>query len=141
MARKKIEEEKTVTLEELIPAYGEQNTTCNALKKVVADLNTKVKAAIHSVNKENEDIIIDGWKCSLTVSEDSTLNEERVLEVAKKYKLKTIVKTKEYIDFDELEKLLYAGNVSKDILLELDACKDVTKKETLRCTKVAKEDK
>ena len=140
MARKKIEDQSP-KLEDLIPQYGWKNSECNALKKVVADLNTKVKAAIHSANKENEDIVIDGWKCTLAVSEDSTLNEERVLEVAKKYKLKTIIKTKEYIDFDELEKLIYARNLRTDILLELDACRDATKKETLRCTKVAKEEK
>ena len=44
MSRKKIE--KQLTLEELIPQYGEQNTQCNALKKVVADLNAKIKKAL-----------------------------------------------------------------------------------------------
>ena len=134
MARKKIEEKKQ-TLEELIPLYGEQNTQCNALKKVVSDLNTKIKLAVHEAQKENEDVIVDGWKCKLSVDDNSTMNEARLLDVAKKHKI-DIIRTKEYIDFDTLEKLIYKGDISKEALLEIDSCKDAGTKETLRVTKV-----
>lgn len=133
MPRKKIE--KIPTLAELIPLYGEQNTACNALKKVVSDLNSKIKTAIHDIQKENTDIEIEGWKCSLTVTEEATFNEDRLIEFAKKHKLK-IVKTKEYIDEDALERLIYNGQISKELLIEMDKCKDVKTKETLRCVKL-----
>lgn len=137
MARKKIEEKK-LTLNELIPEYGQKNTECNALKKVVADLNSKIKLAVHEAKKENEDIIIDGWNCNLSVKEDTVLNEDRLLELAKKHKI-DIIRTKEYIDFDALEKLIYKGDISKKVLLEMDSCKDSTTKETLRVTKAKEE--
>ena len=132
MPRKKIE--KTQTLAELIPLYGEQNTQCNALKKVVADLNSKIKTAIHAVQKENTDIEIDGWKCSLSVTEESSFNEDRLIEFCKQNKIK-VVKTKEYVDEEELERLIYNGKISKELLIEMDKCKDTKTKETLRCTK------
>ena len=133
MARKKLEEKK-LTLEELVPEYGEKNTECNTLKKVVADLNDKLKEAIHEVCKENEDIVIGGWKCKLTVSDTSTMNEDKLIEFAKKYKL-DIIRTEEYIDADALEKLIYKGDIPKDVLLEMESCKIPGKKESLRISK------
>ncbi len=135
MARVKIQEPQTQPLEELIPLYGEQNTQCNALKKVVADLNTKVKAAIHAAKQENKDITVGGWKCTLTVTDDTKVNEDRLLDVLKRHKI-AVIKTKEYIDFDELERLIYAGSVPQEAMLEMDACNEKGTKETLRCTKL-----
>lgn len=137
MARKKLEENKQ-TLEELIPVYGEQNTKCNALKKVVTDLNSKIKTAIHEAKKENKDITVNGWNCKLSVDDSPVMNEARLIDFAKKHKI-DIIRTKEYIDFDALEKLIYAGDISKEILLEMDTCKDANSKETLRVTKSKEE--
>lgn len=136
MARTKIE--KAQTLEELIPVYGEKNTECNALKKVVADLNNKIKTAIYSAKQENKSIIIDGWKCSLTVSEKKEMNEDRLLEFCKQHKIKAI-KTIEVVDSDALERLIYAGKISESVLAEMDKCNDVKISETLRCAKIKEE--
>lgn len=133
MPRKKLEP-KVETLEELIPKYGEQNTQCNALKKVVADLNARIKESIHNAKKENTDVVVSGWVCHLTVCDNSTLNEERLIEFAKKHQL-DIVRTKECIDFDALESLIYKGKISDELLLEMDKCKDPATKEILRITK------
>lgn len=135
MARKKLNESSSVTLAELIPLYGKQNTECNALKKTVAELNTKLKECIKKNNQSNKDIVIDGWKCSLTIEDKKVMNEDRLLEFCKKHKLDCI-KTKEYVDSDELEKLMYAGKLSQKVIVEMDKCNDVQPKETLRCTKV-----
>jgi len=133
MPRKKIE--KAETLKELIPVYGEQNTQCNALKKVVADLNTKIKEAIHKAKQENKDIEIEGWKCSLTVEEKKEMNEDKLLDFAKKHNL-DVVRTKEYVDADLLEKLIYSGKLSTKLIAEMDKCNEVKIRETLRCTKI-----
>lgn len=135
MARKKLNESSSVTLAELIPLYGKQNTECNALKKTVAELNTKLKECIKKNNQSNKDIVIDGWKCSLTIEDKKVMNEDRLLEFCKKHKLDCI-KTKEYVDSDELEKLMYAGKLSQKVIVEMDKCNDIQTKETLRCTKV-----
>lgn len=137
MARKKIEQ--SPKLDELITQYGEQNTQCNALKKVVADLNAKLKTAIKSLNQQNKDIEVNGWKCSLSVTEEKVMNEDRLLEFCKANKIKCI-KTKEYVDADALEKLIYSGKISEELIIEMDKCNDVKTKETLRCSK-AKEAK
>ena len=124
----------TETLAELIPAYGEKNTECNALKKVVADLNSKIKQVIKDEAKENTAIEIDGWKCTLTVTDEAQVNEDKLVEVLKKYDIPA-VKTKEYVDADALEKLTYAGKLSEEVMLAIERCTTTTKKEVLRCTK------
>jgi len=126
---------KKETLEDLVPVYGEKNTECNALKKVVADLNTKIKTTIKALKQQNKDIIISGWKCSLTISEEEKTNEERLLEVLRANNVPAI-RTMEYVDSEELERLIYAGKVPKKVLLEMDKCVERTTKETLRCVKV-----
>ena len=136
MGRLKLETtERKLTLEELVPLYGEKNTECNALKKEVAELNSELKTAIKDAKQQNKDIKIGGWKCTLSVSEDVKINEDRLLLVLKTYEVPA-VRTREYIDFDELERLIYAGSVSQDVLLEMDACNEKTTKDVLRCTKL-----
>lgn len=136
MARKKLVSEGP-NLEELIPIYGEQNAQCNALKKVVADLNSKIKAEIKKAEKTNQDIIVGDWKCSLTV--DDSFNDEKLIEFCKTHNI-DVVRTKEYVDAKELERLMYNGLIPKDIILEMDKCKDIGSKETLRCTKIKKKE-
>ncbi len=132
MPRKKIE---TETLEDLVPLYGWKNSECNALKKLVAELNDKVKTAIKAVKQENKDIIIDGWKCSLTVSEVDKMNEDKLLEVCHTFNI-PVIKQKEYVDFDELERLMYSNKIDQEAVLAMDACNEKSARETLRCTKV-----
>ncbi len=139
MGRLKLETaERKLTLEELVPLYGEKNTKFNALKKEVAELNSELKTAIKNANQQNKDIKIGGWKCTLSVSEDVKVNEDRLLEVLKTHGV-DVIRTREYIDFDALERLIYAGSVSQDVLLEMDACNEKTLKDVLRCTKLKEE--
>lgn len=132
-----------MTLEELVPLYGEENTKCNALKKVVADLNAKIKSTIKELNQQNKDIIIDGWKCSLSITQEDKVNEERLLQVLKEDWAAhngsmecPYIKRKEYIDEEELERYIFAGKMSKEVIFEIDKCNEKVTKETLRCSKV-----
>ena len=102
-------------------------------------MNAKLKTAIKSLNQQNKDIEVNGWKCSLSVTEEKVMNEDRLLEFCKANKIKCI-KTKEYVDADALEKLIYSGKISEELIIEMDKCNDVKTKETLRCSK-AKEAK
>lgn len=132
-------EKRMISLNDLIERYGEQNAECNALKKEVATLNSKLKETIKEYDKANEDIITDGWKCKLSITEDPVVNEPKLIQLAKDMNL-DIVRTKEYIDFDALEKLIYTGSIPNDILLKIDECNEPKSKETLRVTKLKKKE-
>lgn len=122
-------------LENLIIEYGSKNIQCNALKKEVSTLNANLKDMILKANKENSDIEAGDWTCKLVVSQSEDLDEEKVIELLKQYnypQIDEVVKTKEYLDFDALEKLIYAGDVDTDILADINSrCKTVKNRETL----------
>jgi len=136
MARTKKTEQ---TLEEMIPIYGEINSQCNELTKRVNTLKADIKKAIKTAGKANKDIVIGGWKCSLAITDASDFNEARLIEFCKQNNI-DVVRTKEYIDGAELERLMFNGSISKDIMLEMDKCKDKKEKETLRCVKARQEE-
>ena len=50
-----------------------------------------------------------------------------------------IIKTKEYVDFDALEKAIYNGLLPGETLLEMDKAREVKEVVTLRVTKIKKE--
>ena len=125
------------TLDELIPEYGEKNAQCNALKKEVTALNKNIKEVITEAKRTNEDIVSNGWICKLDVTEDSDLDEEKVLALLKKNKIKEVVKRKEYVDFDALEKLMYSGKLDNELIAEIhNTCMKPKVRETLYCKRV-----
>ena len=58
----------------------------------------------------------------------------------KKYNV-PVIKTKEYVDADALERLIYAEKLDHEILLAIDACNTKVTKETLRVKKLKGETK
>jgi len=137
-----VEEAKTETFEatgdnylnQLIAKYGEQNTQLNSLKKTVADMNNELKTAIKVSGYQNQSLVADGWDCKLSITDDIVVNEEKLIEVLKAHNIDAI-KVEEHVDSDALEKLVYAGKLSEDVLLEIDRCNTTVKKERLTCTK------
>lgn len=126
-------EKVPVSLDTLIPQYAENKSMLDDYKKICDDENKQIKDMMEEGSYE-----AGGWKATKTISTRETMNEDKLLDVAKKnsYYLSDIIKTKEYIDMDKLESLLYKGNISKDVLLEIDKCRESKEVVTLRISKV-----
>lgn len=129
MGRKKV----AVSLDTLIPQYAENKSMLDDYKKICDDENKQIKELMEEGSYE-----AGGWKATKTISTRETMNEEKLLDVAKKnsYYLSDIIKTKEYIDMDKLESLLYKGNISKEVLMEIDKCRESKEVITLRISRV-----
>ena len=126
-------EKVPVSLDTLIPQYAENKSMLDDYKKICDDENKQIKDMMEEGSYE-----AGGWKATKTISTRETMNEEKLLDVARKnsYYLSDIIKTKEYIDMDKLESLLYKGNISKEVLLEIDKCRESKEVVTLRISKV-----
>lgn len=147
MARKKLNDD--LTLETLIPRYAENKQTFNDYKKICDKDNAQIKELM---NKDESLLDPDGkriktvgnYTATLSIRDNETLNEDKLLELLKKKANKDIqkmlIKTKEYIDSDVLEKLIYNEGIPKDLLLEMDTCRESNPVEVLKVTK-KKEDK
>ena len=131
-----------LTLDELIESYGSHNAEFGSLKKVCDHEKEQIKQSLLSQGLSEK--TSGGWKVTCTTTTRESLNEELMLQILKKdWESRygedvpcPYIKTREYIDMDVLETVLYADELPKATLLEMDACRNVTEIVTLRCNKV-----
>ena len=130
-----------LTLDELIESYGSHNAEFGSLKKVCDHEKEQIKQSMLTQGLPEK--TAGGWRVTCTTSTRETLNEEQLLQILKKDWLARYgedipcpyIKTREYIDMDVLETVLYADELPKATLLEMDACRIVSEVVTLRCSK------
>lgn len=131
MARKK----STASLDLLIPQYAENKAMLDDYKKICDDENKKIKELM-----TDSKYITGGYVATKTTSYRESINEDKLLEVMRSdYAVNQklgIIKTKEYVDVEALEKAIYNGQVSKKVLLGIDKCRDKKEVITLKVTKI-----
>lgn len=127
MARRK------VSLDTLIPQYAENKSMLDDYKKICDDENKQIKELMDEGSYE-----AGGYKATKTVTTRDSMNEAKLLDVLTKagFKDTSIIKTKEYVDMDELESAIYKGLIEKDILMEIDKCRESKEVVTLRISKI-----
>ena len=131
MARKKVE---APNLETLIPQYAEHKSDLDALDKVCKAENAEIKKIIGEGTKE-----VAGYKATVSISQRESVDEELMLAKLAQYDIAYdlhIIKTKEYIDTDALEKAIYQKQLTQEILSDIDSCRKSTTVTTLRVTKM-----
>lgn len=99
-------------LSKSIDEYKESKDKENALKKANNELNENIKNYMHehdmtSANSEK-------YTATLSCTKKESLNEDLAIEIIKENLggalLNSVIKQKEYIDEDALEKLVYNGD-------------------------------
>lgn len=125
-------------LEELIPQYALNKSELDSYKKICDKENAEIKQLMLSDNLDEKEV--DGYRATCTVSTRESMNEEMMLEIAHNFGIPEIVKVREYIDYDALEKAIYDGNLSKDVLLEMEKAKEVKEVIMLKVSKIKKKE-
>ena len=148
MARRKV---NAVSLDTLIPQYAENKGLLDDYKKICDEENKQIKELMEEGSYE-----AGGWKVTKTVSTRDTVNEEALLSLLQSYsdgiskalnkvdsniefidfRKLGVIKTKEYVDMDALESAIYKGKVTKEVLLEIDKCRESKEVVTLRLSKI-----
>lgn len=99
-------------LSKVIDEYKESKDRENALKKVNNEMNENIKAYMYENNMTSADS--DKYTATLTKVEKDSLNDDLAIEIIKENLdgalLASVIKQKEYIDEDALEKLVYNGD-------------------------------
>ena len=117
-----------------IDKYKESKDNENALKKVNNELNETIKTYMqeHDITSANS----DNWTATLSCTKKESINEELAIEIIKENLggalLSSVIKQKEYIDEDALEKLVYNGDFD---ITKLAKAKMVKETYTLRVGK------
>ena len=121
-------------LSKAIDKYKESKDKENALKKANNELNENIKTYMqeHDMTSANS----ENWTATLSCTKKESLNEDLAIEIIKENLggalLSSVIKQKEYIDEDALEKLVYNGDFD---INKLAKAKMVKETYTLRVTK------
>lgn len=98
-------------LSKIIDEYKESKDKENALKKVNNALSENIKGYMYGHDMSSSDS--EKYTATLTKTDTESLNEDLAIELIKENLegalLNTVIKTKEYIDEDALEKLVFNG--------------------------------
>ena len=126
-------------LSKAIDLYKENKDLENKLKKSNTEAGNLIKQYFNE--KGITSASSEKYTATVTTTTKSTLNEELAIEVIKENLggalLRSVIKKKEYIDEDALEKLVYNGDFD---ITKLEKAKIDTTTQTLRIAK-KKEDK
>ena len=99
-------------LSKTIDEYKESKDKENSLKKINNELSENIKSYMHEHNMTTADT--DNYTATLSRKDSESLNEDLAIEIIKENLggalLASVIKTKEYIDEDALEKLVYNGD-------------------------------
>lgn len=121
-------------LSKTIDEYKEGKDKENALKKVNSEMNENIKK--YMLDKGMESASSDKYTATVKHTTKEFLNEDLAIEIIKENLggalLASVIKQKEYIDEDALEKLVYNGDFD---INKLAKAKLVTDVYTLRVTK------
>lgn len=99
-------------LTKTIDEYKESKDRENALKKANNEMNENIKSYMYENDMTSASS--DKYTATLTKVEKDSLNEDLAIEIIKENLggalLSSVIKQKEYIDEDALEKLVYNGD-------------------------------
>lgn len=107
-----------LNLQKIIDQYQVENTEKQRLEKELKSKNSFIKSKLAEWNKQVYET--EKSKATITYQNRVSMNEEKVIEIlkenCKKKDLTSVIKTKEYVDYDALESLIYNGGISADKL-------------------------
>ena len=126
---------RAVSLDTLIPQYAENKAILDDYKKICDTENKQIKDIMDEGSYE-----AGGYKATKSVQVRESMNEDKLLDVMRNHRevaeLNGIIKIKEYIDMDMLESAIYNKQIDKDMLMEIDKCRETKEVVTLRISKV-----
>ena len=137
--------ERVPRLDKLIPQYAVNKYELDNYKKVCDKDNAQIKQLMTEL--ELSWYKTEDYKISRIVQKREKLNEDILLdlftqdanlkEIAEKY---NIIKLREYVDMEALEKAIYDGGLSDEDLLTLNKAKETKEVTTLRLFKIKGDD-
>ena len=110
-------------------------------------LEGSIKSAADFVKKELKELEMDSWitdnyEAYLKTSNKVDMDEEKLIKIlrenCKEEDLQSIIKTKEYVDFDALESFIYNGGIDAEKLEPAQSVKTII---SLLTKKIKKEKK
>ena len=124
--------EQIEKLEKLVPRYFAINEESKAIKKDVTKDSTDIKDILTSISMDSIDV--GDFRVSLSHIDKSYMDTDKLLAFVKAEfpteLQERVIKTREYIDEDVLESIMYKNEISDEIKASMAKC--MVEKEELR---------
>ena len=120
-------------LSELIPQFFEHKQELDKYKKICKGENTEIKREME--RQKITECNVCGLTAKYIVKKRETFDEGKLIALLKSKGYENLIKTKEYVDMDELESVLYHSAIDTETIMEMDKCKNVIETIELRVTK------
>ncbi len=130
MENKTLTKKEQQTLEDLIVSYYDNKKSCDNYKKICDGQNKEIKS-IMGVDKHE----FGDYKASVSETHKVKFDENQMMCILKANNITSVIKTREYIDLDALEDLMYHGEIPANVTKLLGECKHEEITQTLRVTK------
>ena len=124
-------DEQEQVLNEMIKNFYEDKQTADHFKKIAEDFNSSIKKLFTELNK-NEFETDNGLVAKMNVQKRESFNEEKLLEKLKELGVNTPIKTIEVVDMDELENVIYNGQLDAS---NISDCREIKEVITLKVSK------
>lgn len=122
-----------IDIKSIIDEYKAFKDIENKAKKDSKPLGEQIKE--YALKNGLEVVKSDNWQANVSVTPKQDFNELQAIEIIKKNLggdlLSSVIKTKEYIDEDALEKLIYNGDIDAKLLAPCTIEKEPTVKLTI----------
>lgn len=136
--RRSVNTQSKESLEDMIIIYAGKKEELDPLKKTVEEYVKKIKSEM--INKDLTEYIIDDIRVSISITPKEDFNELQAIEILRKNltpkQFEKAVKSREYLDDEAFESLVYNHEVDAAILNPCRIPKEPTV--TLRLGKVKK---
>lgn len=109
------EDEQIKELEKITKEFYEHDSKIKALNKVANPLKEHIKSLMNSIGKEKYSF--NGYKVSCSNVIKASFDSDILLKIAKSLGLNNLIKTKEYVDEEELERMIYKGEINAEEFL------------------------
>lgn len=120
-------------LKTLINDYADKDKLFKSVKKECDNLKSDIKDTMAEM--KIADFNTGDYTAVLSTVTKETMDEELLIPFIKNLNIRGIVKKREYVDMDALEKAIYSGKISQENLIEMNKCKTSTSYTTLRVKK------
>ena len=120
-------------LNTLVPSYYDNKQQLDFYKKQCDAENAKIKDLMNE--QGIKDFEVDGIIAKYVIANKETMDEDKLLTLLKERGYETLIRTREYVDMDELEDALYHDRIDKDTIVEMDKCRSTKEIVQLRISK------
>lgn len=118
-------------LSSTIKCFYEDKQKLDIYKKSTEKYNSEIKELMSKLDKDVFETD-DGLLAKMAIQQRESFDEDKLIEKLKALNGHTAIKTKEYVDMDELENLIYNGHLDAS---QLSSCRIIKEVVTLKVSK------